>query len=77
MFPSACASANREERVDTVAQGSKRFRWVSHPYCLMDNHYHLVVDYSRGLIYNLRGSRAREPNDRLARYLTFLLSQST
>ena len=26
----------------------KRFHWVCHAYCLMDNHYHIVVETAEG-----------------------------
>jgi putative transposase len=26
----------------------KRFNWVCHAYCLMDNHYHIVVETAEG-----------------------------
>jgi REP element-mobilizing transposase RayT len=34
--------------LDTLAQVSKRFHWICHAYCLMDNHYHLVVETPDG-----------------------------
>ncbi len=30
--------------LDTLADVVERFRWVCHAYCLMDNHYHLIVE---------------------------------
>ena len=34
--------------LDTLAQVNKRFDWVCHAYCLMNNHYHLVVETRDG-----------------------------
>ena len=28
----------------TLAQVDQRFHWICHAYCLMDNHYHLVIE---------------------------------
>lgn len=28
----------------TLAQVNQRFHWICHAYCLMDNHYHLVIE---------------------------------
>jgi REP element-mobilizing transposase RayT len=30
--------------LDSLAQVNLRFHWLCHAYCLMDNHYHLVVE---------------------------------
>ena len=30
--------------LETLAQICERFNWVCHAYCLMDNHYHLVIE---------------------------------
>jgi len=35
---------DREQFLDTLAGVIKRFGWVCHAYCLMDNHYHLVIE---------------------------------
>jgi putative transposase len=50
-----------------LAQVCKRFNWVVHAYCLMDNHYHLVVEtpeanFSKGMrqlngVYTQWGTR--------------------
>jgi putative transposase len=34
--------------LDTLAQVSKRFHWICHAYCLMNNHYHLVIETPDG-----------------------------
>ena len=36
--------SDRKLFLDTLAQVRKRFHWICHAYCLMDNHYHLVVE---------------------------------
>ena len=35
---------DREVFLKTVSQATKRFNWVCHAYCLMSNHYHLVIE---------------------------------
>jgi hypothetical protein len=35
---------DRKLFLDTLAQVIKRFHWICHAYCLMDNHYHLIVE---------------------------------
>ncbi len=32
----------------TLAKVAKRFNWICHAYCLMDNHYHLVIETIEG-----------------------------
>jgi putative transposase len=34
--------------LDTLAQVSNRFHWICHAYCLMNNHYHLVIETPDG-----------------------------
>jgi putative transposase len=34
--------------LDTVAQVNQRFHWICHAYCLMNNHYHLVIETPDG-----------------------------
>ena len=36
--------ADREAWLDVLAQVCKRFNWTVHAYCLMSNHYHLLVE---------------------------------
>ena len=36
--------ADRQLFLNTLAQVIERFHWLCHAYCLMDNHYHLVVE---------------------------------
>lgn len=35
---------DRELFLTTLAQVDQRFHWICHAYCLMDNHYHLVIE---------------------------------
>ena len=41
---------DRDRRLflDTLTQVNKRFHWICHAYCLMDNHYHLVIETPDG-----------------------------
>ena len=39
---------DRKLFLDTLAQVNKRFHWICHAYCLMDNHYHLVIETPDG-----------------------------
>lgn len=35
---------DRERFLEVLAEVVERFNWVCHAYCLMSNHYHLVVE---------------------------------
>lgn len=39
---------DRETWLDVFAEVCRRFNWVCHAYCLMDNHYHLLVETPEG-----------------------------
>jgi REP element-mobilizing transposase RayT len=39
---------DREEWVTTLGRVCERFNWRCHAYCLMDNHYHFVVETAEG-----------------------------
>jgi putative transposase len=39
---------DRELFLDTLAQVRERFHWICHAYCLMNNHYHLVIETPDG-----------------------------
>jgi len=39
---------DRVKFIDTLAQTVKRFHWLCHAYCLMDNHYHLLIETPEG-----------------------------
>ena len=40
--------ADRLAWLEVFAQTCKRFNWVCHAWCLMDNHYHIVVETIEG-----------------------------
>jgi putative transposase len=39
---------DRELFLNTLAQVTERFHWICHAYCLMNNHYHLVIETPDG-----------------------------
>ena len=39
---------DREQWLDVFAEVCRRFNWVCHAYCLMGNHYHLLVETPEG-----------------------------
>src|SRR5215813_14162085 len=39
---------DRELFLNTLGQVTERFHWICHAYCLMNNHYHLVVETPDG-----------------------------
>lgn len=40
--------ADRTLFLDVLAQATERFNWAAHAYCLMGNHYHLLVETPEG-----------------------------
>jgi len=38
------SDADREMFLDVLAGVIVRFGWICHSYCLMDNHYHLLIE---------------------------------
>jgi putative transposase len=40
--------SDRELFLKTLAQVNERFHWICHAYCLMNNHYHLVIETPDG-----------------------------
>src|SRR4030066_2354760 len=34
--------------LDTLSQVDKRYNWLCHAYCLMNNHYHLIIETPDG-----------------------------
>jgi REP element-mobilizing transposase RayT len=40
--------SDRELFLNTLAQVNERFHWICHAYCLMNNHYHLVIETPDG-----------------------------
>jgi putative transposase len=41
-------NTDRKLFLDTLSQVTDRFNWLCHAYCLMDNHYHLVIETPDG-----------------------------
>ena len=39
---------DREFFLGTLEQVNKRYHWICHAYCLMNNHYHLVIETPNG-----------------------------
>ena len=39
---------DREAFLNTLAHVNKRYHWICHAYCLMDNHYHLLIETPEG-----------------------------
>ena len=39
---------DRKTFLDTFQKVNKRYNWISHAYCLMNNHYHLVIETPDG-----------------------------
>jgi putative transposase len=37
--------ADRKLFLNMLSQVTERFHWLCHAYCLMNNHYHLVIDF--------------------------------
>jgi len=40
--------SDREIFLDILYKVNKRYNWICHAYCLMDNHYHLVIETPDG-----------------------------
>lgn len=40
--------AQREEFLKVIADTGRRYNWICHAYCLMDNHYHLILETPDG-----------------------------
>ncbi len=39
---------NRESFLDILKKVNGRYHWLCHAYCLMDNHYHLIIETPEG-----------------------------
>ena len=39
---------DRKTFLDTLKDVTRRYNWLCHAYCLMDNHYHLLIDTPNG-----------------------------
>ena len=51
------SDADRSLFLETLARGVERFGWLCHAYCLMDNHYHALIETARPNLS--RGNRGR------------------
>jgi len=40
--------ADRVKFLDILSKTVERFHWMCHAYCLMDNHYHLLIETPEG-----------------------------
>jgi len=81
--------SDRLEFLDLLAQVVSRFEWVCHAYCLMSNHYHLLVEtplpnMSQGMqllngVYTQRFNRARKRSGHLfqGRYKAILVEKES
>ena len=62
---------DRKMFLDMLAQVNKRFHWICHAYCLMDSHYHLVIETPDGNLSKgmrqLNGTYTQAYNKRHAR----------
>jgi REP-associated tyrosine transposase len=41
-------NADRKLFLDTLSRVTERFHWICHAYCLMNNHYHLIIETPDG-----------------------------
>ncbi|HEY7219274.1 MAG TPA: transposase, partial [Candidatus Binatia bacterium] len=41
-------TTDRELFLNVLSQVTQRFHWLCHAYCLMGNHYHLVIETPDG-----------------------------
>jgi REP element-mobilizing transposase RayT len=63
--------ADRTSFVDQLTRAGIAFRWTCHAYCLMTNHYHLLIEASRAHLslgmHRLNGNYAQSYNARHGR----------
>jgi REP element-mobilizing transposase RayT len=69
--PIYCDGVDRLNFLEQLTRGCNRYSWLCHAYCLMTNHYHLLVEtqeptLSKGMKY-LNGSYTQCVNKRHAR----------
>jgi REP element-mobilizing transposase RayT len=56
---------DRERFLETLGQVAEQFNWVVHAYCLMSNHYHLLVETpDANLSMGMRQRSSDEPGVR-------------
>ena len=46
--PTYLHNQDRQLFLDVLAECIQRFSWLCHAYCLMDNHYHLMIETPEG-----------------------------
>ena len=46
----SCDSVDKEKFLEILSSVVERFNWLCHSYCLMDNHYHLLIETPEGNI---------------------------
>jgi REP element-mobilizing transposase RayT len=56
---------DREAFLRMLGEVVKRYNWICHAFCLMTNHYHLVMEMAEG---NLSRGLRRKPRYRATRY---------
>jgi len=47
--------------LDVLSEVCKRFNWSIHAYCLMDNHYHMLIETPDGNLF--QGMRREREQD--------------
>ncbi len=47
---------DRLKFLNTLQHVNKRYNWICHAYCLMDNHYHLLIETPDGTSRSACGS---------------------
>jgi len=74
---------DRDLWLDVLGHVCERFNWVSHAYCQMSNHYHLVIETPDGNLATgmrqLNGvytQRFNQTHNRVGHHLVSLWSQS-
>jgi putative transposase len=65
--------ADRSRFLEVLGQVARDFNWLCHAYCLMTNHYHLVIEtpdgnLSKGKAYGIRSCVVRTEQDPAAWY---------
>jgi REP element-mobilizing transposase RayT len=54
---------DRYDFLKTLAEACQKTEWQVHAYCLMGNHYHLVLETpNANLVAGMRGSKAPTPS---------------
>ena len=61
---------DRHDFLELLSRANERYHWLCHAYCLMSNHYHLLIEtrqptLSKGMKYIKNDRRMTEKNDRV------------